>query len=122
MRSVYRVFSSAAAHLHVYRLTAVSDAGHPHCLATTSTGHVLATDLPRSNGGTDQSAQPVEMMLASLLGCKAATAHFVARHLWPREHNRIDRIVFAGVEAARDSRGSLHLPIGIGAPVSSALL
>ncbi len=80
------------------------------------------TDLPLAAGGCDEAAQPVEMLIASLLGCKAATARFVARHLWPRAHNGIDAIEFIDVEAARDDRGALHLPIDQEAPVSSTLL
>lgn len=124
MRPSFRVFSAAAvsSRLHVYRLSAVSNSCQPLCRSTTSSGHELVTDVPRAAGGRDLSAQPVEMMIASLLGCKVATTHFVARHLWPRAHNRVDRIEFVDVEAARDDRGSLHLPINDAAPVSAALL
>ena len=62
------------------------------------------------------------MLLAALVGCKAATAHFVARQLWPRPHNRIERIEFSDVQAARDERGALHLPIHEESPVSASLL
>ena len=113
---------SSGTRLHLYRISAVCDGGKPLCRSTTSTGHVLATDVPRAAGGGDSFAQPVETLLASLLGCKAATAHYVARQLWPRLHNRIERIEFAEVEAARDERGALHLPIDEEAPVTSSLL
>lgn len=113
---------SSGTRLHLYRISAVCDRGKPLCRSTTSTGHVLATDLPRAAGGGDSFAQPVETLLASLLGCKAATAHYAARQLWPRLHNRIDRIEFADVEAGRDERGALHLPIDEQAPVTSSLL
>jgi len=113
---------SSGTRLHLYRISAVCDGGKPLCRSTTSTGHVLATDLPRAAGGGDSFAQPVETLLASLLGCKAATAHYVARQLWPRLHNRIERIEFAEVEAGRDERGALHLPIDEEAPVTSSLL
>ena len=124
MRLFRHTFSTSApsARLHLYRLGAVADAGRPLCRASTSSGHELVTDLPRNSGGENRYAQPVEMLLASLLGCKAATAHFVARHLWPRPHNRIQRIEFVDVLAARDERGALHLPVNEDAPVPSALL
>ena len=32
-----------------------------------------------------EGAQPVEHLLAALVGCKQATAAFVARQLWPRD-------------------------------------
>ena len=114
--------AASTARLHLYRLDAVADAGRPRCRAQTNTGHELQTDLPRAAGGEDAFAQPVEMLLAALVGCKAATAHFVARHLWPRPHNRIVRIEFSDVQAARDERGALHLPIHEEVPVSAALL
>ena len=113
---------SSGTRLHLYRISAVCDGGKPLCRSTSSTGHVLATDRPRAAGGGDSFAQPVETLLASLLGCKAATAHYVARQLWPRLHNRIERIEFAEVEAGRDERGALHLPIDEEAPVTSSLL
>jgi hypothetical protein len=118
---ISRSFSSAA-RLHLYRISAVSDGGKALCRSTTSTGHTLATDLPRAAGGGNSFAQPVETLLASLLGCKAATAHYCARQLWPRLHNRIERIEFVEVEAARDERGALHLPIDEDAPITSSLL
>ena len=114
--------AASTARLHLYRLDAVADAGRPRCRAQTNTGHDLQTDLPRAAGGEDAFAQPVEMLLAALVGCKAATAHFVARQLWPRPHNRIERIEFSDVQAARDERGALHLPIHEEAPVSASLL
>ena len=38
--------------------------------------------------------------------CQVATAHYVARHLWARPHNRFESIEFADVEAVRDPRGA----------------
>jgi putative redox protein len=91
------------------------------CVVHTSTGHTLQTDLPRPVGGLDQAAQPVELLLAGLLGCKTATAHFVARHLWPRPHNRLAAIEFVDVVADRDERGAIHLPIRDKPSVTAAL-
>ena len=60
-------------------------------------------------------------MLAALLGCKTATAHFVARHLWPRPNNKILSIRFDEVVAERDERGALSLPITDEPPTTAAL-
>lgn len=111
--------NSTKAAKHLYRLGAASTG--VGCKATTATGHQIYTDLPRAMGGTNRYAQPVETLIASLLGCKVATAHFVARHLWQRPHNRILGIEFRDVEAGRDDRGALALPITRQPPVSAAL-
>ena len=94
----------------------------PGCTVRTSTGHELATDLPKAVGGQDIAPQPVELLVASLLGCKTATAHFVARHLFPRPHNKISTLEFTDVVAARDERGALTLPIASTPDVTSAIL
>ena len=104
----------------VYRLAARS-LQRSGCEVTTTTGHMLRTGLPVRVGGDDEAPQPVEMLVAALLGCKTATAHFVARHLWQRPHNRIERIDFEDVVAERDERGALSLPIAAPAPVSAQL-
>ena len=80
------------------------------------------TDLPSTAGGHDAAAQPVELLLAALLGCKTATAHFVARHLWPRPNHRVLAINFDDVVAERDERGALALPLAAEPPVTAALL
>jgi len=59
-------------------------------------------------GGRDTAAQPVEMLLASLVGCTQATALFVARHMTPRL--KIEKMKFR-IEAERDERGALALPL-----------
>ena len=94
----------------------------PACVAYTSTGHECRTDLPLAAGGTNRAAQPVELLLAALLGCKTATAHYVARHLWPRPHHRIDALCFSDIVAHRDERGALALPIAERPPVPAALV
>ena len=93
--------------------------GRAGCELRTSTG--FATDVPRAAGGADEAPQPVELMLAALLGCKTATAHFVARQLWPRPRNRIERIEWRDVTAERDERGALALPIDAPPPVPAGL-
>jgi len=75
---------------------------------TTNTGHLLKTDVPLKMGGKDTAPQPVETLLAALVGCTQATAVFVGRQMEPRI--LIDRLEF-DVSAARDERGALELPI-----------
>lgn len=94
----------------LYRLTG-SSLGRAGCTVRTSTGHLLKMDLPTLHGGDNTAAQPMETLLSSLLGCEVATAHYVARYLWPKPHNRIERIVWQDVTAKRDERGALALPI-----------
>lgn len=74
----------------------------------TNTGHSLKTDVPKRMGGTDDAPQPVETLLAALLGCTQATAIFVGRNMVPRI--LIDKIDF-DIQAERDERGALTMPI-----------
>lgn len=74
----------------------------------TNTGHELFTDVPKKMGGTDSAPQPVEHLLAALVGCAQATAIFVGRSMKPRL--LIDRIEF-DIQAQRDARGALLQPI-----------
>jgi uncharacterized OsmC-like protein len=121
--SATRALATAKPRLKTYSLSSTSvERLKPGCSVVTSTGHQLATDLPRIAGGDDTAAQPVELMLAALLGCKTATAHFVARNLWPRPNNRLASIVFEDVSAERDERGALAMPITDDPPVTAALL
>jgi len=80
----------------------------------TGRGHVMSTDTPAKDGGTDTAAEPVETMLAALIGCEQATAHFVGRLLRPRLVIR--RIDFE-LQAERDVRGSAWRPIAEAPPV-----
>ena len=102
----------------------------------TSTGHYLSTDVPRTMGGKDTAPQPVETLLAAWMGCTQATAIFVSRQLqWntettaaavstesvtaaatARQHRRsprvhIQKLHFENIQAFRDERGALQLPI-----------
>lgn len=87
------------------------------CAATvTARGHTLVTDVPRAGGGADAAPQPVETLLAALIGCETATAHFVARQLGVR----VGSIDFE-IRASRDVRGSAHVPVGEAAPAPSRL-
>ena len=83
------------------------------------TGQVAATDLPRAMGGRDGDPQPVELLLAALVGCEQATAAFAARHMEPRL--RLEGIDFA-YEAERDPRGATALPLGAPPPAPARLL
>ena len=110
------------AQLKRYSLAGHSTAdGRPGCTVLTSTGHELATDLPRVGGGLDAAGQPVELLLAALLGCKVATAHYVARHLWTRPHHRLGAVRFTSVVAERDERGALALPMTQTPPATAAM-
>jgi hypothetical protein len=86
----------------------------------TNTGHVLQTDLPRTMGGRDSAPQPVEMLLASWMGCTQATALFVGRHLL-NNNAVIDCSEFDNITAFRDERGALALPIDRAPSVVSRL-
>jgi uncharacterized OsmC-like protein len=88
----------------------------------TNTGHELRTDVPAPTstmGGTDSAPQPVETLLAALLGCTQATAIFVGRHLEPRV--LIERLEFVDIVAERDERGALSLPIDVDPSVPARL-
>jgi putative redox protein len=76
----------------------------------TNTGHNLSTDVPKKMGGGDTAPQPVETLLAAWMGCTQATALFVGRQMSPRRI-LIDSLEFQDIEAFRDERGALSLPI-----------
>lgn len=78
-------------------------------------GHAVRTDLPKAMGGKDRDPQPVELLLASLVGCEQATATYVARHMNPRI--KLEGIDFS-YEAERDPIGAQFLPIDAEPPVS----
>jgi putative redox protein len=77
---------------------------------TTNTGHQLATDVPRKMGGEDSAPQPVETLLAAWMGCTQATAVFVGRQMKPTRI-LIDRLEYDNIQAFRDERGAIQLPI-----------
>jgi len=70
--------------------------------------HVIDTDVPKALGGRDQAPQPVELLLAALIGCETATATYVARHMKPRL--QLERIDFE-YAAERNDLGAQELPI-----------
>ena len=77
---------------------------------TTNTNHNLQTDVPIQMGGQNSAPQPVETLLASLIGCTQATAIYVGRMMTPRL--LIDRIDF-DINAYRDERGAFMQPIDV---------
>ena len=62
--------------------------------------------------------EPVELLLSSLCGCEQVTAQFVARNMKPRVN--IDKIEYS-VQASRDPKGAVYLPIGSNPPVEARL-
>ena len=74
----------------------------------TDTGHVLSSDVPKNMGGTNLHPQPVEHLLAALVGCEQVTATYVGRSM--NRRLLIDRIEF-DISANRDARGALQQPI-----------
>ena len=72
------------------------------------TGHEVKTDLPSKLGGKDEHPQPVELVLAGLIGCEVSTASFVARHMVPRFP--LGSIAF-DYRASRDGSAPVSLPL-----------
>ena len=97
-----------------YHLQAVSSGSC--CVSSTESGHAVTSDLPRVSGGSDTAAEPVYLLLAALCGCEAATAQFVAYKM----KISLGDIRFK-LEATRDQRGALSLPLGSDIPVPSRL-
>ena len=60
------------------------------------------------------------MFLASLVGCKTSTAHYVASHLWSAPHNAIDAL-HCDIAAERDPEGGRALPIDTPPPVYAGI-
>ena len=103
----------------LYKNYKVTGAGiGSHCNVATIDGWKISTDVPISQGGTNQAPQPVMLLLASLCGCELATARFVAFKSSPRI--TMGRIEF-DVSANRDERGALHLPLGTTPPAPARL-
>lgn len=99
---------------------------------------LLHTDLPLRMGGQNSAPQPLELLLAALIGCTQATAAYVARQMnhhptttdssssnhssahlpndsrgrTSNKNNRwkLDRLEF-NLTAVRDERGALHLSV-----------
>ena len=106
--------------LHTYALTAVGTSTStstsfqraPPSTTSSHSSFVVHTDTLASDGGTDTAPQPVELLLAALVGCEQATAHFVSRHMRvDKKRVKIDTIKF-DYHAVRDERGAASLPEG----------
>ena len=89
-----------------------------NCSVTTEDGWKISTDTPKNQGGTNTAPQPVSLLLASLCGCELATARFVALKSSPRI--KMGRIEF-DLNAKRDERGAISLPLGSPLPVPARL-
>jgi uncharacterized OsmC-like protein len=86
------------------------------CISHTSDGFTITTDTPEAMGGGNSAGQPVYHLLSALVGCKTATAQFVARHM----KIKVGTIQFT-LEAVRDQRGSMAMPIHSDPAVPSML-
>ncbi|KAL7497458.1 hypothetical protein ACHAWT_007429 [Skeletonema menzelii] len=93
-------------HRKHYAISGVGQRSKVTC--KTNTNHILEADVPKKMGGGDEAPQPVEHLLAALVGCTQATAVYVGRMMKPRLI--IEKIDF-DIEAYRDERGALSLPI-----------
>ncbi len=96
---------AAAARGKVY---AVAGSGRGASSTVHARGHELILDLSRAQGGHDRGPEPIECLLAALVGCEQATATFVARHMTPRM--ALSHIEFS-YEADRDAAASTSLPL-----------
>ena len=90
----------------MYTLSASSTDKSSRCVSKTQDGFDLATDTPKDMGGANSAAQPVYHLMCALVGCKTATARFVARNM----KLRLGAIDF-DIVAKRDQRGSMDMPI-----------
>eukprot|EP00931_Biecheleriopsis_adriatica_P109236 TRINITY_DN83509_c0_g1_i1.p1 TRINITY_DN83509_c0_g1~~TRINITY_DN83509_c0_g1_i1.p1 ORF type:complete len:188 (-),score=27.61 TRINITY_DN83509_c0_g1_i1:182-745(-) len=88
-----------------YHLTATGSG----CSSATLTddGYEIASDTPIAAGGKATAPQPVQLLLAALVGCEQATANFVAAKM---RLPAIRRIEF-DIHAERDEWGSMAPPI-----------
>ena len=103
-------------HRKHYSISGVGQRSKVTC--KTNTNHVLEADVPKRMGGGDEAPQPVEHLLAALIGCTQATAVYVGRMMKPRLV--IEKIDF-NIEAYRDERGALSLPITEIPPIPARL-
>ena len=88
------------------------------CEVVTDDGWSISTDTPKTQGGRNTAPQPVALLLASLCGCELATARFVALKSSPKI--KIGRVEF-DLEAKRDERGSILLPLNSLLPAPARL-
>ena len=87
-----------------YHITSTGSGATMH--ADTADGFRIVSDTPLASGGQNSAPQPVYLLLAALIGCKQATAKFVALKM------RLDLGTMAfDLRAKRDERGALAMPI-----------
>lgn len=103
-------------HRKYYTISGVGQRSKVIC--KTNTNHILEADVPKKMGGGDSAPQPVEHLLAALIGCTQATAVYVGRMMKPRL--LIDKIDFE-IDAYRDERGALSHPITESPPIPARL-
>ncbi|XRB16377.1 OsmC-like protein [Pseudoscourfieldia marina] len=129
-RALSSVFLRGKSRLHTYALTAVGTSTStstsfqraPPSTTSSHSSFVVHTDTLASDGGTDTAPQPVELLLAALVGCEQATAHFVSRHMRvDKKRVKIDTIKF-DYHAVRDERGAASLPLHKEPPAPARLL
>jgi len=116
IRTLIRQFARAGVGHKQYVITATSAPGGAATTCVTPTT-LIHTDLPTNRGGNASAPEPVELLLASLAGCEAATANYVARKM----KIKLGSLSFR-IEAERDERGALSLPITKSPPVPSRLI
>uniref|UniRef100_A0A7S4AJZ8 OsmC-like protein n=1 Tax=Pseudo-nitzschia australis TaxID=44445 RepID=A0A7S4AJZ8_9STRA len=124
-----------------YSLEGSGTTGTSVTVSTSNTGHQITTDVPKTMGGQNSGPQPVELLLASWMGCTQATASFVGRQLLlfekqqqqqegepqqtPARRRRSGTVKllleFENIQAFRDERGALELPISKTPEVPSRL-
>lgn len=107
IRLASALFSTGDQYIKAYTFDAVGERNRVE--VTTDTGHAICTDIPKKVGGSDSAPQPVETLMAAWIGCTQATALFVGRQM--PERVVIQKLEFENIQAFRDERGALQLPI-----------
>ena len=107
-----------ASETFIKRYPLVARGSGTQCVMKARNVHDIRTDVPKAMGGADEAPQPVELLLAALVGCEQATAAYVARHMSPRF--RLKYVHFS-VVGERDDRGATALPVHEPAPCPARL-
>ena len=107
-----------ASETFIKRYPLVARGSGVQCVMKARNVHDIRTDVPKAMGGADEAPQPVELLLAALVGCEQATAAYVARHMSPRFKLKY---VHFSVVGERDDRGATALPVHEPAPCPARL-
>ena len=107
-----------ASETFIKRYPLVARGSGTQCVMKARNVHDIRTDVPKAMGGADEAPQPVELLLAALVGCEQATAAYVARHMSPRFKLKY---VHFSVVGERDDRGATALPVHEPAPCAARL-